>query len=267
MSTQSRKTILLATDQQQSVLNALDAKQPHPIAYAPYGHRIPENGLLSLLGFNGELPDPLTGHYHLGKGYRQFNPVLMRFNSPDSWSPFGEGGLNAYVYGLGDPANSTDPSGHMAIFKKTFKALKSTKAPKPDLSKNVSTVVSSTTEVAPKKTGKITNPESSSPQDRKPNGLTPAELNLKLNSRYKNQPQNFTNLPHKGKHVPPKPSPSIHDGVDTESYKKFATLEQLHLDYNNSRAILDALKDQPSTSKPLQDFAIIQKAIDIRFAQ
>ncbi|EJN30669.1 RHS repeat-associated core domain protein-containing protein [Pseudomonas sp. GM78] len=115
MPTQSRKTILLATDQQQSVLNALDANQHHPIAYTPYGHRPMENGLLSLLGFNGELPDPLTGHYHLGKGYRQFNPVLMRFNSPDSWSPFGRGGLNAYAYCTGNPINWKDPTGHTLV--------------------------------------------------------------------------------------------------------------------------------------------------------
>ena len=62
----SRKTILLATDQQRSVLNALDATQPHRLTYSPYGHRPSGNGLLSLLGFNGELPDPVTGHYHLG---------------------------------------------------------------------------------------------------------------------------------------------------------------------------------------------------------
>ncbi|VVO05137.1 RHS repeat-associated core domain-containing protein [Pseudomonas fluorescens] len=105
-------TTLLATDQQRSILNALDATQPHPLAYTPYGHRPLENGLLSLLGFNGERPDPVTGHYHLGNGYRQFNPVLMRFNSPDSWSPFGEGGLNAYGYCGGDSINEADPTGH-----------------------------------------------------------------------------------------------------------------------------------------------------------
>ena len=115
MSTPSRKTILLATDQQQSVLNALAANQLSPTAYTPYGHRPRENGLLSLLGFNGELLDRVTGHYHLGKGYRQFNPVLMRFNSPDSWSPFGIGGLNAYAYCAGDPVNSRDPTGHFKI--------------------------------------------------------------------------------------------------------------------------------------------------------
>ncbi|WP_371916326.1 RHS repeat-associated core domain-containing protein [Pseudomonas sp. QTF5] len=118
MPTHSSKTILLATDQQNSVLNALEASRPHPIAYTPYGHRPHQSGLLSLLGFNGELPDPVTGHYHLGNGYRQFNPVLMRFNSPDSWSPFGEGGLNAYAYCAGDPANRSDPSGHVGWLKK-----------------------------------------------------------------------------------------------------------------------------------------------------
>ena len=106
-------TTLLATDQQRTVLSALDATRPHPLAYTPYGHRPPENGLLSLLGFNGQRPDPVTGHYHLGNGYRQFNPVLMRFNSPDSWSPFGEGGLNTYGYCGGDPRNRADPTGHM----------------------------------------------------------------------------------------------------------------------------------------------------------
>jgi len=105
-------TTLLATDQQRSILNALDATQPNPLAYSPYGHRPAESGLLSLLGFNGERPDPVTGYYHLGNGYRQFNPVLMRFNSPDSWSPFGEGGLNAYGYCDGDPVNRVDPTGH-----------------------------------------------------------------------------------------------------------------------------------------------------------
>ncbi|VVO02509.1 RHS repeat-associated core domain-containing protein [Pseudomonas fluorescens] len=109
-------THLLATDQQRSVLNALDATRPHPLTYAPYGHRPQENGLLSLLGFNGERPDPITGHYHLGNGYRQFNPVLMRFNSPDSWSPFGKGGLNAYGYCAGDPVNQSDPTGHFSVF-------------------------------------------------------------------------------------------------------------------------------------------------------
>ncbi|PMZ86016.1 MULTISPECIES: RHS repeat-associated core domain-containing protein [unclassified Pseudomonas] len=109
-----RNAHLLATDQQRSVLRTLNANShSKPITYSPYGHRHPENGWLSLLGFNGERPDPVTGHYLLGNGYRAFNPVLMRFNSSDSWSPFGDGGLNAYAYCAGDPINKYDPSGHM----------------------------------------------------------------------------------------------------------------------------------------------------------
>jgi RHS repeat-associated protein len=107
---------LLATDQQRSVLHALKGNQPRQsIAYSPYGHRPAENGLLSLLGFNGERPDPVTGHYLLGNGYRAFNPVLMRFNSPDSWSPFGKGGLNPYAYCLNDPVNRRDPNAHVSF--------------------------------------------------------------------------------------------------------------------------------------------------------
>lgn len=115
---------LLATDQQRSVLNVLDVARPHPIAYSPYGHRPAESGLLSLLGFNGERPDPVTGGYLLGNGYRAFNPGLMRFNSPDSWSPFGEGGLNAYAYCVGDPVNRVELDGHwsmMGAFKSIFR--------------------------------------------------------------------------------------------------------------------------------------------------
>jgi RHS repeat-associated protein len=64
------------------------------------------------LGYNGERRDPLTGVTHLGNGYRAYNPVLMRFNAPDSWSPFGDGGLNCYAYCEGDPVNRIDPNGH-----------------------------------------------------------------------------------------------------------------------------------------------------------
>ncbi|WP_130908475.1 RHS repeat-associated core domain-containing protein [Pseudomonas sp. Sample_16] len=109
-------TTLLATDQQRSVLQTLKADHPpQPITYSPYGHRTVESGLLSLLGFNGERPDPVTGCYLLGNGYRAFNPVLMRFNSPDSLSPFGKGGLNPYAYCTGNPISNTDPTGHFSL--------------------------------------------------------------------------------------------------------------------------------------------------------
>ncbi|WP_230202737.1 RHS repeat-associated core domain-containing protein, partial [Pseudomonas syringae] len=61
-----------------------------------------------------------------------FNPVLMRFNSPDSLSPFGEGGVNAYAYAYceGDPVNRVDPSGHLPKFLlKFFKKRSGVKKP------------------------------------------------------------------------------------------------------------------------------------------
>jgi RHS repeat-associated protein len=118
----SIEVVLLATDQQRSVLQTLQKDNlPQPIAYSPYGHHRAESGLSSLLGFNGERADPVTGHYLLGNGYRAFNPVLMRFNSPDSWSPFGRGGLNAYAYCDDNPIGRTDPTGHNPLLAiKTF---------------------------------------------------------------------------------------------------------------------------------------------------
>jgi RHS repeat-associated protein len=106
-----RNPALTATDQQSSVLNAITRDPRRFIAYTAYGHRPNTTAPPGLPGFNGEQPDPVTGHYLLGN-YRHYNPVLMRFNRPDSLSPFGEGGLNAYAYGVGDPVNPRDPTGH-----------------------------------------------------------------------------------------------------------------------------------------------------------
>lgn len=107
----SLRNLLLLTDRSDSVL-AVAGNPPGLMRYTPYGHHAPADILTGVAGFNGEHPDPLTGHYPLGNGYRSYNPVLMRFNSPDSLSPFGEGGVNAYAYCAGDPVNRSDPSGH-----------------------------------------------------------------------------------------------------------------------------------------------------------
>lgn len=113
----THKTTILATNEQRSVLYAIEHGNVAPFAYSPYGHRVIGADLQNLLGFNGERPDPVTGHYLLGNGYRAFNPSLMRFNSPDRFSPFGVGGLNAYAYCSGDPINGSDPNGTAGIFK------------------------------------------------------------------------------------------------------------------------------------------------------
>ncbi|EJM81218.1 RHS repeat-associated core domain-containing protein [Pseudomonas sp. GM60] len=107
---------LLAMDQQRSVLNTLLVNHQRPIAYSPYGYHHCESGLTSLPRFNGQRTESVTGHYLLGNGYRAFNPLLMRFNSPDKLSPFGEGGLNTYSYCQGDPVNRVDPSGGVGSF-------------------------------------------------------------------------------------------------------------------------------------------------------
>ncbi|SDB14490.1 RHS repeat-associated core domain-containing protein [Pseudomonas sp. NFACC23-1] len=109
------ETMLLATDQQCSLLRTVADTDSRQMAYTAYGYRTGESGLSCLLGFNGERPDSITGHYLLGQGNRAFNPVLMRFNSPDELSPFGEGGINVYAYCGNDPVNRYDPSGNVAI--------------------------------------------------------------------------------------------------------------------------------------------------------
>ncbi|WP_460318719.1 RHS repeat domain-containing protein [Pseudomonas ogarae] len=105
------KSLLLAGDNKNSVLCEISQSATKAVVYAPYGHRVDEASIRSHLGYNGERRETQTGWYLLGKGYRAFNPLLMRFHSPDSWSPFGEGGLNAYAYCEGDPGK-VDPSGH-----------------------------------------------------------------------------------------------------------------------------------------------------------
>lgn len=69
-----------------------------------------------VLGFNDEREDPVCGATHLGHGYRAYCPALMRFHGPDSWSPFGAGGMNPYAWCEGDPVNRADPDGHHSVW-------------------------------------------------------------------------------------------------------------------------------------------------------
>ncbi|MNP06605.1 hypothetical protein D3C76_985970 [compost metagenome] len=84
-------------------------------SYAPYGFNVAP--LAGVLGFDGQPRDGVTGCYLLGAGYRVYNPALMRFNSADSWSPFGKGGWHTYAYVSCDPVNFFDPTGHMRRVK------------------------------------------------------------------------------------------------------------------------------------------------------
>lgn len=70
----------------------------------------PENPI----GFNGYPLDKISGCYILGSGYRLYNPKMRTFYSPDSWSPFGAGGVSRYQYCQLDPINYADPTGHDA---------------------------------------------------------------------------------------------------------------------------------------------------------
>jgi RHS repeat-associated protein len=105
---------LIGTDVQSSVLLLADQMPFEHLRYMPYGFR-PER-TVSALGFNGESLLAGLDHYVAGSGYRIYNTVLMRFQSPDSQSPFQLGGLNSYCYCLGNPVNRSDPTGHFSWF-------------------------------------------------------------------------------------------------------------------------------------------------------
>jgi len=106
------RTLLLLTDASPSVIGESLRAGLREAAYSAYGEWQDERRLQSLMAFNGEPCEAATGWYLLGRGYRAYNPVLMRFHSPDVLSPFHDGGLNPYMYCLGNPVRFHDPSGH-----------------------------------------------------------------------------------------------------------------------------------------------------------
>lgn len=100
-------SFLLICDRQRSVLAVKETVR----SYSAYGALSTVTG--PRLAYCGQLRDPFKGIYHLGNGHRCFDPALMRFLSPDTLSPFGAGGVNAYAYCQGEPINSQDNSGRM----------------------------------------------------------------------------------------------------------------------------------------------------------
>lgn len=104
------RTLLLAGDSKNTVLAEM-TDNIHRLVYSPYGQQSSPQEVMTHLGFNGELREAKTGWYFLGKGYRVYNPLLMRFHSPDSMSPFEEGGVNWYAYCGCEPVMNVDPTG------------------------------------------------------------------------------------------------------------------------------------------------------------
>ncbi|MFF7063174.1 RHS repeat-associated core domain-containing protein [Pseudomonas sp. NPDC008258] len=91
------------------------------IAYTPYGEDTCPPDSPPIARFTGQSWLPSVVGYLLGNGHRLFSTEIMRFHSPDSFSPFASGGLNAYAYCGNDPINRIDPSGRS--FRSLFKRL------------------------------------------------------------------------------------------------------------------------------------------------
>ncbi|MEE1889786.1 RHS repeat-associated core domain-containing protein [Pseudomonas carassii] len=110
-----REPLLYATDDSRTPVFLHNRHQPEYVSFDAYGHLPPIRFLL--VGFKGDKIEPSGSFYLLGNGRRAYNYILRRFHSPDSKSPFDEGGINAYCFVLGDPINGSDPSGNTPKFK------------------------------------------------------------------------------------------------------------------------------------------------------
>ena len=158
------RTLLLATDHKQSVITEVGDAKPNSIRYCAYGQPSATQAIVARLAFNGAFRERSIGWYFLGNGYRIYNPVLRCFHSPDSWSPFGLGGLNTYRYCGGDPVNNSDPSGHMRKAASKFFGLPKKRgkspSPPPELEKNASVIPNSYVD-DPTKNSVVTHPTSS----------------------------------------------------------------------------------------------------------
>lgn len=105
----------LLTDFNGSIFSAVNTHRNETLHYTAYGFSSTEMETPPTLRFNSTHLDKTSQNYQFGNGNRGFSPALMRFISPDEYSPFEAGGINCYAYCNGDPINFTDPSGNNPV--------------------------------------------------------------------------------------------------------------------------------------------------------
>ncbi|NIF17364.1 RHS repeat-associated core domain-containing protein [Pantoea sp. Cy-639] len=113
--------VLLGLDNQRSVITRQVAGNRDVFIYSPFGFSGSTLDKYPLPGFTAQILEA-AGLSLLGNGKRAYNPVLMRFHSPDAWSPFGMGGINPYAYCEQDPINWQDLSGNHREKSRTWSA-------------------------------------------------------------------------------------------------------------------------------------------------
>jgi len=106
----ARSLSIFQTDHQSSVITSITEGVQEAIQFTPFGYTKPAEASRAI-GYTGQLCEKGLGWYMLGNGHRVYNPLLRRFHSADSLSPFDRGGLNAYAYVLNNPVNLIDPDG------------------------------------------------------------------------------------------------------------------------------------------------------------
>lgn len=109
----SARALLLAVDRHNTPVLEVNGRSTVVQRFSVYGWRAAGQEVAGTLGFNGEYLER-GGDYVLGS-YRTYSPLSRRFHQPDSLSPFGVGGINAYAYCRGDPVNHIDPDGHIPL--------------------------------------------------------------------------------------------------------------------------------------------------------